>query len=477
MLPALATSGVLSIVISISIARSVGVTEFGVYSIVLALQNVVVLFPGFSLGTAIGKYVSEYKVRDAPQAAKYARIGLELAAIVSLSAAAVYLLLADFIGHGLYHEPSVTELIPFSCLVVLSTALYATTFGIAQGNQLVKLMALMQVSNPATSLALILLLVNLVGTEGVFLGYSIAQTGIAIVAITYINSRRFSFLVPGRMTQSPGIVKTLLAFAVPAVIASAIVGLVYWIGTTDLALESGVEDVAYFAVAFVFFQGLALVPNAIMLPLVPKVSELSAIAHSMIESLMRKLFHAACVLQFPVLFAVAFFSGTIVQILYGSDFSAAGEFVYWMVAASYFYSLAVIIGALLMGLGRMWVGLALNVIWGSVFVALALLLIPEFGPLGLAGGFAISFGVHLVVSMLAARRLLKVDLGNVYVPVAMASIFFLVGGAVLFGPVEQGIIVQAVVLLTGIAVFAWLGRTEIPSAARRLMGVIGGNKL
>lgn len=452
MLFSLAVAGVFSIIISITIARYLTVFEFGVYSIIISIQTVVTLVAGFNIGTAVTKYIAEYFLTDREIAKRFAKIGIVLVILLSIISVTFYLGLSGPIGYGLYGESLIVMLIPYSALVVLSSAIFFVVFGIAQGCQKVRILAFMQIANPAICLSLIILLLPVVGIRGAFLGFFFAQAIVIILTLLWLNIKIFPFLSISIGEKRKKIVKRIFSFAFPAVLSSSMVGPIYWLANTELSLIFGFEAMAHFAVAMVFYQALAIFPNSIVIPLIPKISELNTNSKASVERIVIGSIKVASILFFPILFGVAIFSKEIVQLFYGSAYSLSAEIMYIMIFASYFYTLSAVIGALIAGLGRMWVGLGCNLIWAVIFLIIATIAIPIMGAKGLGIAFASSYCVHLAISTVISNRKLRVNIRGIFLIPIYASIFFIAGYITLFELTTQHLLIKIILLTTGIGI-------------------------
>jgi O-antigen/teichoic acid export membrane protein len=465
----LSTAGVLSLLTSIILARSVSVTEFGFYSITISLQAVVSLFSNFSISAAVGKFVAEYNVRDVRHALKFARTGLRLVLLFSMVTAITYFALAKPIGNGLYNEPGVVDLIPFSAMVVVSSAVLALTSGIIQGNHRMKLLSSIQVLTPTISLIIIIVLLPYIGIRAAFIGLFLAQTAITLSAIYRLG--RTGFPMTGRIEVDASVHYpiVLLSFAVPAVLGSGVVISLFWFGSTVLALECGFLAVGQFAIAMVFFQALSVLPSSVAIPLVPTVSAMSVDSRGQIEPLISRSLRAVSVLFFPIFFAIALFSREIVGVLYGSKYYESSEAVYVMVTACYYVAIATIMGAAITGLGRMWVGLGLNILWGAVFLTLVMVMTPSYGPIGLGMAFAVSYGIHLANTIAVSNKVLNLKVRNVLVIILLSVVLFSAGLLFTMDVVGAPPIARSALLALGTALMVCLGRKEFRWALNRVI--------
>ena len=463
-------SGSLSLVISVVLTRTFGVEKFGFYSITASLQSVAIIFSGFGLGPALAKYISEYAVRDARHAIRFARTGLRLVFIFSGTTALVYWALSGPLGNGLYGEPGVTVLIPFSALVVVSSALLQLLQGIVQGKHQLGLLSMMQISVPLVTLCIILAFVKHSDIQIAFIAMFVAQMAVTLMAMVRMSRLGFSLGFKVEPDDDVRCGRLLLAFAVPAVASGAMVSPVLWLGNTLLAVEAGFLAVGQFAVAIVFYQVLAILPNSLVIPLIPRISEMSVKSRGSLEQIVSQSIRVVGILPFPLFFALALFSELAVNILYGREFSDANTSVYLMVCACYFMTMSAPIGAAFNGLGRMWVGLGLNIIWAALVVSIAIIAIPSLGPGGLGLAYASAYVVHLANSVLIARHALGLRIRGVFSLAAFAIAMFAIGFLALgFGGVTS-MFARFGLLAFGVLGVWLLGRSEIRLVIQRILG-------
>lgn len=462
-------AGALSVAISIFVARWLGASDFGVYSILVSVQGVVTLLAAFSLHTSIAKFVSEYRSRSEEEALSFAKSGLVLVVVLAVAVCVVYAALSEVIGDMLYGEPIMVSLVPYSALVVFSGAFLATSIGVVQGCQRFKLMAVMQISYPLLTFLSVVGLLPLMGIEGIFVGYFVSQLAVSIGALMTLNRTGFKFL-SGRLDlrRKSDVVTKLYSFALPAVLGSVMVTPVIWVANTELTLSSGFDAMGYFAVAFVFFNALIVMPNAIAVPMMPRVSELTVGRNEDIEKLVAKVMRTMSIGLFPLLFAGALFSDFVVDTLYGVRYSASVEAVYLMIATVYFFSLSSVIGTMIIGMGKMWLGLGLNALWAAMFLTMVFVAVPELGTNGLALSYVLSYGLFLIPVLLVPVRLLHVGVTGVYLPVISAIVLFSIG---LFAQDElhpYGLMVNIALFVAGAVYFYMIGRDVFDATYLRL---------
>jgi len=455
-----ATGGVISFLISIAVARYLGPQRFGLYALLVSIQGVVGIFAGFGLSQAIAKYVAQSLPEKNDASKHYVEYGLLLFLLFSAISCLSYVLLSGLIGNDLYHEHSLVGLIPYSSMVVLSSAMYAVTFGIAQGCREIKMLSSMQIVVPVISLVLIISLISHFEIRGVLLSVFLSQMMVSIAVLLWLRRYVIGFTISPTASRDVRYLRDLWSFAVPAVLSSIVVIPVFWLGNTELTLTKGLTAMGYFSVAMVIYQALAVVPNALAIPLVPSFSELAQRDRSKVDGLMLKALHSVSVIFFPLFLGIALFSSDIIGLFYGDSYLPSADAAYLMVTASYFLTLVAVVGALIAGLGRMWVGFALNAIWGLVFVLFSLAAVPIYGVVGLGATFTVSYCLHVIVSYTVAERILGISLRSAYPRFAVTGAFFVVGLVMVSGTMASGLILRLMLFVLGAGFVLWVWRKD-----------------
>jgi O-antigen/teichoic acid export membrane protein len=371
-----------------------------------------------------------------------------------------YVALSGLIGNDLYHEHVLLGLIPYSAMVVLSGAMYSVTFGIAQGCKEIKTLSSMQIAVPVISLILIISLISHFEIRGVLLSVFLSQMTVSLAVLLWLRRYIIRFTISPATFRETKYLKDLLSFAVPAVLASIVVMPVLWLGNTELTLTQGLTAMGYFSVAMVIYSALAVVPSALVIPLVPSISELAHRDRGKVDGLVLRVLHSVSVIFFPLFLGIALFSSNIIRMFYGDSYLPSSDAAYLMVTASYFVTLVAVVGALVAGLGRMWLGFALNAIWGLAFVVFSLMVVPTYGVVGLGGTFAASYCLHVIVSYVVAERILGIKVQSTFLRFAVTGAFFAVGFVMVSGTMASGIVPRFTLFVLGAGLVLWVWRKD-----------------
>lgn len=420
-LASLVLGGLASFLISIFAARSLSVEHFGIYTMVLVTQNVVIMFGQFGIPRALARFISEYRVRDSEQANGIALNGFFILTMISLASVAVYSSLASAIGLSLFKESVMVDVIPYSALAALSSTTLAAISGIAQGCQKMGLYAKIQSLSPALSLIAIIVLTPILGVRGVFLGFFLGQILVVVFTLRWFRSSDFNFLGGALAIRKSGTMKSFLQFSSLSFLSSLVVIPVLWIGNTELTVIAGFQFTAYFGAASIFFSALILIPTSVTVPLLPRVSELSVVDPSAIGKIMIQYVRVVGTIFFPIVLIAGLFSEYMLGFLFGASYLPAADTVFLLAIAGYFYALGSMVSTMMFGVGRIRVYLVAELIWAISFLLSVFIAIPLWGLPGLGLAYAVSYAVLLSYSVFASTTILDIDLSPTYLVIALSS--------------------------------------------------------
>ena len=465
-------SGVFTLLVSISLARFLGPTEFGLYALVFSIQTVFGTIAFFYTGPAMAKFIAESPADGDLRQRWIAKIGLIMISVSSLITALAYVALSNPIGSNLYGNPDIIVLIPFSALVVVSSAFQGAAFGIVQGLKKIRYMALIQISVPMLNLLLIFILVPLIGISGAFLASATAQAIVAISMLLLLSRKGFSMLTPVPKSFRPEMFKKLLSFSLPSTMSSLLTVPMYWLGNTEMEYLAGLGAVGLFAVAYTLHNMFLVLPNSVILPLFPKISELSMKSMSLVRDSIASVTHKISILFFPVFLAAGLFSKIIIDIFYGSSYAGASEMAYIMISLCYFLALSGVIGAVIMGLGRMWLGLSLDVIFTTSFIIILFFAIPTFGAIGLSLTYSCAWGIRLTMLLFVTNRKFGIDFSRIGGIIGVSAAIFITCGYLLFSYPEVGLGLNVLLFVLGASIMAAIGWKTYVSFFRRVRDTI-----
>ena len=358
------------------------------------------MLPVSNLGqnAALQKFLPEYSVRDPARGR-----AILINTVILVSAALAIACLAFFLTSGwmaavIYRTPSLTRVFQFSALLVLSLSLFNLASSATAGLQDFKTYSRVMIIRSGAFLLFAWLGVRLLGLYGALLGQLIASLiGLALLtaAVVRLSRRRF----PGSLRPhfSAGILREILSFSVPALLASVLVAPAYWWANTVLVRHWGFERAGLFSVAFAIAQLIVLVPSTLSVPAVSFMSE----AHTRkagggFTTLVRTNLRLIWSLTLPLTVGCMLFTTPMIGLLFGSRYHAARMLVFPMSITALLIIINGVIGAAITGSGKMWNGFLLNLCWLAIFLFSGVIFIPKWGALGTAVTFVVSYAFFTI---------------------------------------------------------------------------------
>lgn len=418
-LVSLITMKAMALLNSVIAARMLGPSDYGIFSVIVNLQNFAVIMACTGIPLALAKYISQWRSIDESVARDIGSALMRVLVFSALAAGMVYFVLAEPIAVGVYGDHDLIWPIRLSSVFVIASSVNVAFTSVAQGclriSSLAKVNAFVAVIAQPLTLAFILLF----GLLGAILA-QVCATSVSVLLLWSIARRvlKLSFVRTRKklIPSNPGM---MLSFTLPAFLSSLLLVPAYWFGRTVLAVHWGFDSVGEFQVAESLSQLMLIIPSAVSVPLLPLVSEMHAKESEKVggtsSSLLRMMMLVAVpvgIMAFPLIrFALS--------ILYGTDYENASTTTALMFGSSTFVALSAVMSIVVIGVGRMWDGLAMNSIWAAFFFMLALWIVPLESSTGLATTYLISYAVYLFILLAYFNRRFEMQIGWLPLPIAI----------------------------------------------------------
>ena len=398
-----------TLVASLLAARILGADDYGRLAMVNATTGMLGIFAGLGLGLTATKAAAELRGSDAP---RLARILALLDRCVLVSGVGVTLLMVAFapvLATTVLGAPELAPLLRVGALMLLFNEIAGVQTGVLAGFESFRDVARIAVVRAAGTIAL--------GTAGALVaGLNGAVVGLVLAsAITVVFSRaRQSRVI--RMARLPRATGSLWAeapilwqFALPAFIASALVGPVSWFGSAVLVNQpDGFAQLGIFNAAYQWRNPILLTAAVMGQTSMPIMASLTSAADSV--RLRKVLFGAigsSAAVAGPIA-VILILARDFVMGLYGPEFAASGDVLAVVAVAVFIMAVQGPVGQLLAASGRMWLGAMMNLAWAAVFLVSAVILVPSGGgALGLAWAYLVAYLAHTVWTAVAARFVLQ----------------------------------------------------------------------
>lgn len=423
---------VAAVVNSVLVVRALGVTDVGVFAIIGLIIAVASITSTAGVPPALVKFLAERDRRFLADSGELLGAGFVLIAIAATLTTVLLILFASASAAAVYGDSRIAGLIVVGTVGSAIGSLSAPFFATFQGFEHIKEMNLREVVVSAASIPTTYILVQQFAILGaVLVGIATGVISIATKAPLLRRiwrERRIRLALP----HGGKLYRRILGFAIPAFASTLMISPILWLVESMLATEWNFNALGEYSVAYALAGYILLISGAIGVPMVPVVSRLDHEAPTQIAEFLVKTFRITAFLTLPPSIILIAYPVPFFRILYGPQYASAASFVTLLGPAMILASLSGVIGFAIAGVGKMWDGFLLNVLWGVSIVLLSLWLVPSYGGVGLASAFLGAYLIHFIGVIIYARSTWGVGLGSFTVPIAFSTIAVIVS-VVAFG--------------------------------------------
>jgi O-antigen/teichoic acid export membrane protein len=201
----------------------------------------------------------------------------------------------------------------------------------------------------------------------------------------------------------------LYRFTLPAMLSGILGGPVTWVCNSMLVRQpNGFEKMAIFDVAYQWRNAVLFIPVLLGQVVLPYFSSTTND-----PEMFKKIFKVNIVVNFVFSLIVAIFislCSTVIMNSYGKHFKEGDVLLIILVFTTVLNSVNSVIGQAIAGIGKMWVGFYLNLIWGTTLILSTYFLLKVgYSSLGLALAYLISYIIHTLFSYIYYRKKLFIN--------------------------------------------------------------------
>ncbi|MDA4115234.1 MAG: oligosaccharide flippase family protein [Thaumarchaeota archaeon] len=386
---------------SIVIARLLGPASYGSYTLVVLIPQIIQLFVGLGVGSAITRFSAYHIARGEPAAAKrFSNNSMIFLMLFGVALSAVCYAGSGFLSAVVLRRAELAPLVRYASIAVLAqTALQASISGLVGWNSMgtASFASILQ-AGVRLCIAPVLVLSGF-GVFGALTGYTagyLVAGGAAAFAFYALKLRGVSG--GGGVGGFSEDVREMVSYGLPIYAGGILIGLATYYVTILIAAIASDAVVGYYQAASNITVAYTLALGAITLALFPAFSSLHGTGADTSAAFRHATKYVAYMMAPVILFLVAG-SHLILEILYGSQFLAANTYLVLLALAG----IPLVVGstvasAFFNGIGKTRLSLAVSAIGaGVLFVGAPLL------------GSALDLGVDgLIYAQLASNALAAV---------------------------------------------------------------------
>jgi stage V sporulation protein B len=386
----LVASTIISLVGVIVAARLLSPSEYGIYTIALTAPNLIAIFRDWGINSAMIKYTAQYKAENKPTNAKnILTAGLLFETILGLSLSIISFLLSGFLATNVFQRPEITLLIQIASFTILTGALLTVAQSAFIGTERMVPNSITLVCQSTAKTVLVSTLVILgLGAFGATVGYTIAALIAGLISILLLRTIYKDLLKQNNSDNRSEIaenVKVMLKYGLPLSISTILSGFLTQFYNFLIAIYATDVAIGNYAVASNFSVLITFFATPITTMLFPAFSKLSPQKE---KETLRNVFQFsvkyATLIVVPATTAIITLAQPAVSTLFGEKYGDAPLFLA-LLSISYIYTAFgnLSLTNLINGQGETKFNMKLALITSAIGLTLSLMLIPQFGIMGL----------------------------------------------------------------------------------------------
>ncbi|MDR1385790.1 MAG: oligosaccharide flippase family protein [Planctomycetaceae bacterium] len=386
------------VIATILVARMLGRSIFGQYSVVLSTVNSFIVFSNFGIGLTATKYIVELRESDKERTGRI--LGLSYLFTVGLGILMTMLLcaVAPWICNHVMKAPQLVSELRLGLLFLIVASVNGAQSGVMVGFQGFRVAAM---ANCIAGLFMIPLRAGgayLGGLNGSLIGFGLSLVVLLVVNRIFILkiTRQYNIKISYRNAFQE--LPILWKFSIPAVLGGILVTPVFWLCYLMLTRSpNGFEEVAVLDAARQFQLMILFIPGTIaqvILPLLVQANSANqksqytkTIKYNMLLNIV-----VALVVALPLMILSPYVMG-----FYGEGFSDGTMTLCILAVTAIIIAANNVVGQIIASQGKMWVGFIFNLMWAVVLLLgcyFAMLL--NTGAFGVAVAMLIAYLLHTI---------------------------------------------------------------------------------
>jgi O-antigen/teichoic acid export membrane protein len=464
----------LALIASIVAARLLGKVAFGEFTMVTGTVGAFGILAGLGLGLTTTKYTAEHRTTDPARAGQILGLAQLVAAISGGLVALTLFLVAPWLAARTLNAPTLAEELRLGCILLFLNALDGTQTGALAGLEAFRATARVSLVRGFLSFPALIAGVWFYGLTG-----AVAATVLMGAVGWWLNQRALR-----RESASSGVtisyrgarsnLPILWQFSLPALLSAVMVAPVMWLANAILVNQpGGYGELGLFNAANQWRTALMFLPAVLVRVALPMMA--SSVGPRRADDFGKTLVltqSLTVAIVLPVGALLMFLSGIIMG-LYGSEFVHGATVLVGVACTIMITSIGNAAGAAIEARGKMWQGLALNLSWAVILIAVVGLSAGAWGALSLAFGSAIAYlAMSLWGFQYIARDLPPGMLPRLFRTLAFTIVLTVV--CLLLSPSARVLLAVPVVLVTGyLTLVAFVDRGLVRTLATRVRARIG----
>jgi O-antigen/teichoic acid export membrane protein len=449
-------------------ARVLGKAGYGELGMVFSTLTLFGLFSNAVGGQTCTKFIAEMRRSDSARAGRIAALSLTTTLAISFMAALAIILASNVLATGALRAPQLKPLLSLAGISLGLDAVMGTVSGVLLGLQRFRADSVLRLVQIAVWLVLTASWSRLWGVTGAMCAYTAAQVAALAVysvsALQICRSEGFNLRFSGMWRES----RILLEYSLPLSFHACLCVSTVWVGNAILARQpAGFAALGGYVAAVQLRTIVLQIPMLMQNVVWPAMAELYGGRE---DARLGRLFRTVLVLLWAVGLLAALFMiglGKAPIAIFGRAFTAEREVMAVVMASASLSLISSFAGITLQVINRTWFALYANAAYSAVALGAALMLVPGYSGLGLAGAFLVGTLVQAMVLLAMVRRFAPNLYHNRHLQIPVLSIALC--AAVFFASRDDSAAALALrcLVVAGSVLIVW--RVAMPAATRQFL--------
>ena len=398
----------MGVVSSIFVARLLGITAFGEFTVIQSTVGLFGTFAGLGLGITVTKYVAELRETDPVRCGRVIGLILLMGTVGGVAAGIILFWFADWFAANTLAAPHLAPLLRQSSALVLFTTLQGVYTGALGGFEAFKKSTQVNWVGALIGTPLLVLGTYCFGLQGAVCA-SVLQVVLACVighmALLKESGQRGIRVTFDLDRTDFGI---LWRFSLPAFLSTLLSGPANWICNTLLVNQNeGYKEIALLNAAGTWKNFLSFLPLMMTSVLVPMLANLYREGKSEeFKNLLRRNLWINSGVCLALVMPLVLLSSTILG-WYGPEFMRGQAAFVLSLLGTAIVAANNLLSRAMLASGRAWVDLGFSGLWVVVLVVGCVVLIPRYKAAGLALSHIVAAVVLLFWQWCLVRKLFQ----------------------------------------------------------------------
>jgi O-antigen/teichoic acid export membrane protein len=398
----------LGVISSIIVARIVGITAYGEFTVIQSTVGLFGTFAGLGLGITATKYVAELRETDRVRCGRIIGLILTVATAGGLIAGVALVCFAPWMATHTLGAPKLAPLLQYGSALVLLNTLQGVYSGVLGGFENFKRVAQVNWMGAVFGTPFLVVFTFFGGLPGAVWG-SVLQIAVGCV-LGHVAVRQEAAKAGVKLSYKlhTGDLAILWHFSLPAFMSSTLAGPANWICNTFLANQpGGYAEVALLNAAGQWKNFLTFLPLMMTSVLVPIFASLY---HTGQVGQMKKMLRRNLVINVGICFLLAAPLAVFAPFIlswFGPGFSRGVPVLLLTLVTTVLSAAVNLISRAMQATSQAWLECICSGLWAGSLVAGCLLFVPAHKAVGLASAHVFAMLLLVIVQWLLFRRLFK----------------------------------------------------------------------